>query len=274
MSPQHRQAIAVATCCCLTVLSEGLNIGIAPELKPQEIKRVSALIDSALGDAEPTGHKTATPSGSKFERYESARNLASTFGPSSDQEDSIPQNELVYGELSIDVLSTIMDAVGVYPGERFLDIGAGDGALVFGAKLLYPEYIVKSRGLELVDGLVERSQRHKERLKKLVDNDSVSGVEFIAGDVHKAISDPILKSILRDTTLGVCFATTWSAQNGLPGRSLPKLSSALKLLPRKARIVLVDGRLDCKDGYKWLGDMKVECPDTAPFSIVSLYERI
>jgi hypothetical protein len=37
-------------------------------------------------------------------------------------------HQLIYGELSVPVLATILDAVGVEYRERFLDLGSGDGA--------------------------------------------------------------------------------------------------------------------------------------------------
>eukprot|EP00816_Leptocylindrus_hargravesii_P008530 CAMPEP_0196818366 /NCGR_PEP_ID=MMETSP1362-20130617/65251_1 /TAXON_ID=163516 /ORGANISM="Leptocylindrus danicus, Strain CCMP1856" /LENGTH=46 /DNA_ID= /DNA_START= /DNA_END= /DNA_ORIENTATION= len=41
-----------------------------------------------------------------------------------------------------------------------------------------------------------------------------------------------------------------------------------------ARVVIIDGKLNCQDGYRWEGDLKIHCPDTAPYSIASLYERV
>ena len=82
-----------------------------------------------------------------------------------------------------------------------------------------------------------------------------------------------MTNYLRDTTLAVCFATTWSRGN--QGRKLPELSHALgKNLSKDARVVIVDGRLDEQDGLNWVGDLKINCPDTAPYSIASLYEKV
>lgn len=206
---------------------------------------------------------------------------------------SIPQqHELVYGELSIPVLATILDAVGVQPGDRFMDIGAGDGALVLGACMLYPQHVVKSRGVELVPGLVERSKQHARNLRDvLVNRESpfssrnananlLDRVDFALGNVYEPDSD--LEDALSDTTLSVCFATTWSHVNNqqdgkektsLGGRRLSKLSPALTRLPMGARVVIVDGRLDEKDGFRWEGDLKIYCPDTAPYSVASLFVR-
>ena len=49
-------------------------------------------------------------------------------------------------------------------------------------------------------------------------------------------------------------------QNGkektsLGGRRLPRLSTALTRLPMGARAVIVDGRLDEKDGFRFEGDL-------------------
>ena len=38
--------------------------------------------------------------------------------------------------------------------------------------------------------------------------------------------------------------------------------------------VIVDGRLDAEgDGFDWLGDLRITCPDTAPHSTAALYRR-
>ena len=232
------------------------NSVIAPELSPQRIQQVSSLVAAAMGDEQALD---------KENRYASARNFSSHVEKS--------QSELVYGELSIPVLATLLEAVGVERGDSFLDIGSGDGALVLGASLLYSEYITKCRGLEIVPGLVARSKLHANQIQQ-------HNVSFHLGDVHEADSDSQVASILQDTTLAVCFATTWSAGNiqatkptSLQKRMLPKLSKALaRHLPCKARIIMVDARLDCKDGFTWEGDLKIHCPDTAPFSIASLYQ--
>lgn len=242
---------------------------IAPELSMERIELVSSLVAAAMGDSKVQD---------KAERYASARSFSSNV--------SAPQKELVYGELSIPVLATLLDAVGVEQGDCFLDIGSGDGGLVLGAGLLYPDYIQKCRGLEVVPGLVERSKLHAERLMASNEDTTTDcnqhvNAEFLLGNVHEACRDTSIESMLQKTTLAVCFATTWSAGNiqeskrtSLQRRLLPKLSKALTRLPVGARIIMVDARLDCKDGYSWEGDLKIHCPDTAPFSIASLYRRI
>ena len=279
------------------------NNEIAPELTSDCIERASKLISEALGDG------TSNLSSRNDDRYSSARSLAQSFNKMNDddpEEDSsssheqqiIPEHELVYGELGVGTLATIMDAVGVKPNERFLDIGSGDGALTLGAALLYPDYILASRGIELIPGLVDRSKLHLEALREKVrgDDDVLCNVEFFTGDVHQVQSISLnaadkesstsssssltkLQNILEDTTLAVCFATTWSKGNSkgttsLGGRKLPKLSSALKVLKKGARVVIIDGKLNFQDGYRWEGDLKIQCPDTAPYSIASLYERV
>lgn len=233
---------------------------IAPALTPDHINHVSSQVAAVMGDVD----------GKKADRYASARSL------SIDME--VSRKELVYGELSVPVLATLLDAVGVQQGDCFLDIGSGDGGLVLGASLLYPDYITKCRGLELVPGLVKRSKHHAERLSML--EKDMNSVEFLLGDVHEGSTDASISIILQNTTLSVCFATTWSAGNikeakrtSLQRRLLPKLSKALTHLPLGARVIMVDARLDEKDGYSWEGDLKIQCPDTAPFSIASLYRR-
>lgn len=250
----------------LTVLSCCQYVCFAALAGPStnQIEQVSRLITQTLDGSHE---------GDKDQRYASVREMASQ------QQQSIPRNELVYGELSVPVLAELLDAVGLEENDAFLDIGSGDGALVLGAAMLYPDELRIARGLELMPGLVTRSQLHA---KKLESNLQIP-VELTLGDVHQA-HDPsggeLVASILQDSTLAVCFATTWSADNATPddktslkGRSLPKLSASLNLMPLGSRILLIDGRLDLKDGYQWEGDMKIVCPDTAPFSVASLYER-
>lgn len=232
---------------------------LAPEVPNAYVSQVSQLISDTFQQVN----------GNKADRYALARNFAA------EQCKGTASHELVYGELSVPILADLLDAVGVEPQDSFLDIGSGDGALTLGAAMLYPDYFRVSRGLELVPGLLERSKIHSASLKE----ELLLPCEFFLGDVHDH-QHPEISSILTDTTLAVCFATTWSAGNvdksstSLKGRALPKLSSSLTKMPKQSRILIVDGRLNPKDGYRWEGDMKIECPDTAPYSIASLYERI
>lgn len=274
-----------------------LNIGgqpigqIAEEVELERVQKVDAWISTALGDVENL--EEDGKSLSRFDRYASARSLASDLKQSTDEDMSSTANigplshELVYGELSIPVLATILDAVGVEKGDKFLDIGSGDGALVLGACLLYPDHIQESRGVELVPGLVDRSNTHLRHLKAVLETQRpdactlLDRVKFMAGDVYQANKDPQLLSVLSETTLAVCFATTWSSSNNLEsmktsldGRKLPKLSAALATLPQGARIVIVDGKLNDRDGFRWEGDLRIICPDTAPHSVASLYSRM
>lgn len=266
-------SIVLATLLSHSAQSLSVSSVIQPEVRTERLNQVSNLINLALGDGK----------GEKDGRYESARKAALELG------DEKQAYELVYGELSIPVLATILDAVGVEKGDRFLDIGSGDGALVLGASLLFVDEedgqnaIKVARGLEIVPGLFDRSRRHEEALRSILEpspllQENQSPIEFALGDVHAAKSDQSVASILQDTTLVVCFATTWSAGNAkgnsLKGRRLEELSKALSMLPKGARIVIVDGRIDRKDGHEWQGDLTVECPDTAPFSIASLYLKV
>ena len=131
-----------------------------------------------------------------------------------------------------------------------------------------------------------------------------NSIEFILGDIHDTKSHPKLESILQQTTLAICFATTWS--RNVPQRRLTQLSkvlsgnkgsnckessndddgndnpaantnnddSRLGGLPKGARIVIIDGRLNEHDGFDYQGQLKLICPDTAPYSIAHLYKRI
>lgn len=266
---------------------------IAEELKEDHIQSVNELVSAALGDNNESGTKLVRYDGARtladnLQRLHSHDQSASTSGIVDDAAGTAPpRHELVYGELSIPVLATILDAVGVKPGDRFMDIGSGDGALVLGACLLYPDHISRSRGVELVPGLVARSKQHLRNMEGIFNNSAnpassasiLQRIEFSAGDVYEPTYG--LCAALKDSTLVVCFATTWSSLNNqenhsktsLGGRRLPKLSMALKVLPQEARVVIVDGKLDEKDGFRWEGDLRVTCPDTAPYSTASLYSR-
>ena len=166
-------------------------------------------------------------------------------------------------------------------GDAFLDIGAGDGAPTLAAALLYPKALRASRGVEIVAPLVERARRHRAALLHALgdgdaaaaggdDDGAIAPTEFALADVHDDAEDGRAAAILRDTTLAVCFATTWSS--GSPRRALPRLSAALaRRLPAGARVVVVDGRLDESDGFRWEGELKLHCADTLPHSYAQLF---
>jgi len=311
---------------------------LAPEVHPTHLTRVSKLVSSALGDI-------AEDDSTVFNRYASARTAVDDFQAVDDDDrtetetatatarEVVPSNELVYGELSVPVLATILDAVGVQDEDIFLDIGSGDGALVLGASLLYApsneeggddggdgsirrnnnNAIRKAWGVDIVPGLVDRSKVHAKNLERILlqtedeqqQQQSISpllgqnqsDVQFLLGDIHKP--DDELQNVLQETTLAVCFATTWSAgsahinndvkdnnsnddntrktktiSTSLQGRKLPKLSKALssKLEPG-CRVVLIDGKLNESDGFSWQGDLRIQCPDTAPYSVATLYYK-
>jgi len=309
---------------------------IVPEISTIHLSRVSLLVSSALGDVvvidDDTGNEDASSGryaladtgrkDSSSSRYTLARDAVSNFQSDNDDKESpssIPQNELVYGELSVPTLATILDAVGVHDNDVFLDIGSGDGALVLGASLLYASNdsssdsdvdeeksggegrrrnaIQKCYGVDIVPGLVERSLVHAKNLERILQsdddessngilNDNQSEIHFLLGDIHTP--DKQLQGILKETTLAVCFATTWSAGNAnngsneddkrrstsLQGRRLPKLSKALSTsLSAGCRVVVIDGKLSEEDGFIWQGDLKIICPDTAPHSIATLYYK-
>lgn len=232
----------------------------APELSSVRVDEVTKLLTKTFQHIN----------GDTVQRYDSAREMASL-------QQELPSHELVYGELSVPVLATILDAAGVANGDSFLDIGSGDGALALGAALLYPDHLRISRGLEIVPGLVERSRDHAQRLRSTL----TVPVDFSLGDVHMASSIQGISDILMDSTIGVCFATTWSAGNvseectkSLRRRLLPRLSRSLAKMSLGSKIIVIDGRLDENDGYRWEGDLRVDCPDTAPISIAALYRRV
>lgn len=177
----------------------------------------------------------------------------------------LAEPQLVYGELDARTVAKLLDAAGVHSGDRFVDIGSGDGIPTLAASLLYPEAFAVCRGLEVVPELVARARTHAERL--LATGRKAAPIELIEGDVYGAVEE-----VLRDSTLALCFATTWS--DGAPRRELPRLSVALRKMPKGARAIIVDGRLIEADGWVWEGDMRIVTPDTAPYSTARLYTRV
>mmetsp|Transcript_7505 Transcript_7505/g.11138 ORF Transcript_7505/g.11138 Transcript_7505/m.11138 type:complete len:283 (+) Transcript_7505:104-952(+) len=255
---------------------------IVPEVHPAHVIKITQLVQAALGDEGDASNN----------RYAFARDAVTNF---QENDESPPSNELVYGELSVEVLATILDAVGVQENDVFLDIGSGDGALVLGASLLYADTtnngddasdggnaMKMCYGVDIVPGLVDRSISHADNLHRILqDNESFlqqsqANIELLLGDIHQP--DSQLQNILEETTIAVCFATTWSAENAvgtsLQGRKLPKLSKALSRgLSSGCRVVIIDGKLDEEDGFHWMGDLRIFCPDTAPYSVATLYHK-
>ena len=277
--------ISMIVLCCVVLPASVIAFSssapvIVPEVHPAHVTKVTQLVKAALGDDD----------GANDNRYAFARDAVTSF---QEHDESPPSNELVYGELSVEVLTTILDAVGVQENDVFLDIGSGDGALVLAASVLYAaadDDEAKSNGgnamkmcygVDIVPGLVERSISHADNLNRILqDNESFlhqnADIELILGDIHEP--DAQLQNILKETTIAVCFATTWSAENSvgtsLQGRKLPKLSKALSRgLSSGCRIVIIDGKLDEEDEFLWMGDLRIQCPDTAPYSVATLYHK-
>lgn len=270
-------------CCVLPALVNAFSSSapvIVPEVHPAHVTKINQLVEAALGDEGDASDN----------RYVFARDAVTTFQKG---DESPPSNELVYGELSIEVLVTILDAVGVQENDVFLDIGSGDGALVLGASLLYADAgteaieggnaMKKCYGVDIVPGLVERSITHANNLHQILQDKenflhrNQAEIELLLGDIHQP--DDQLESILKETTIAVCFATTWSAENSvgtsLQGRKLPKLSKALSRgLSSGCRAVIIDGKLDEEDDFTWMGDLRIQCPDTAPYSVATLYHKL
>ena len=261
---------------------------LAPEIPAAHLSRVSRLVSEALGDKDVGGGTDATMDSAAAARYASVRSAVADFN----RDMPVPANELVYGELSVPTLGRILDAVGLEEQETFLDVGSGDGACVLGASLLYNQddslVIPKCIGVEIVPGLVDRSEHHAENLADILQREKGSGsslrqaqaqVEFLLGDIHDS-SDRVMSRVLSQATVVVCFATTWCASNtetgdktSLQGRRLPNLSQALSALKRGARVVIIDGKLNSRDGFAWQGDLRIVCPDTAPYSTATLYHK-
>jgi len=256
-----------------------LNQVYGIENSDQWEERRSHARDAAAADTTTT---TATDTASIY---------TNTFIDNSKNLLNVPKHNLVYGELGLETLATILDAVGVKRGDRFMDIGSGDGAVVTGASMLYPGYLHASRGIEIVPRLYERSlvfQNHLEHVvlsqqteeKKEEDTRGMKlcpDTSLYLGNVYQP-NDTAIKRLFSDTTLAICFATTWST--GIPGRKLPELSKALGKggaceLHHGARLVIMDGVLDYKkDGFDYCGELKLTCPDTAPYSIARMYTKL
>lgn len=266
---------------------------IAPETTELQRNCVKRVLDLVYGDENSD----------QWENRRSEARRASNDGNRIEEGNSIlnniPDYELVYGELGLDALATILDAVGVEKGDKFLDIGSGDGMLVSGASMLFPDYLDEAWGVEIVPNLYDRSLKFQKALENIIEQQqTISHDEIVGEDVSGAetsqstklcksmgfnlgnIYDPDdeVVRIINNCTLAVCFATTWS--RGVPGRKLPKLSEALGndgkcQLQKGARVVVVDGVLDHKkDGFRYEGQFELYCPDTAPFSIPSLYTKL
>lgn len=248
---------------------------IAPETTESQRQGVTKILDLVYGDENSN-------------EWEARRSQARASGEE-DQTLNVPQHELVYGELGLDALATILDAVGVEQGDRFMDIGSGDGMLVSAASMLYSDFLESSMGVEIVPDLYERSLKFQNRLENVLqqidedeENPSDGKVELCRsmsldlGNVYEP--NERTKHLFSKTTLGVCFATTWSRNE--PGRKLPKLSSALGNsgsceLPAGSKLVIIDGVLDHEnDGFDFVGQFNLFVPDTAPFSIARLYTKL
>jgi hypothetical protein len=124
----------------------GFSIGsrqIAPEITESQKLGVKKILNLVYGDESS-------------EEWNTRRSAARASGEE-DNSLEIPQHELVYGELGLDALVTVLDAVGVMKGDRFIDIGSGDGMLVSAASMLFPDYIDSSVGVEIVPDLHLRS---------------------------------------------------------------------------------------------------------------------
>ena len=237
------------------IAPESTAAEIAPESTAAQIAAVSATLSGVLGDEGTASWD--------------ARRQAARSAVAGDRGDvaHCTDDELVYGELGVAALATILDAVGVRRGDAFLDVGAGDGALVLGAALLHPASLRASRGVEISRGLVDRSLEHRARVLADAAAGPMAPTELLLGDVHAAAA----REAVADSTLAVCFATTWARSS--PRRELPRLSEALRVLPAGARVVLVDARFDDPEFFDYGGAFELFCPDTAPSSEARLYTR-
>jgi len=241
---------------------------IAPEITESQKRNARKILNLVYGDE-------------KSDQWEARRIQARASGEDDPTLLSVPPHELVYGELGLDALVTILDAVGVEKNDCFMDIGSGDGLLVSAASMLYSDFLTASMGVEIVPDLYQRSLTFQRRLESIIaDDDKIElceSMSFNFGNVYEP--DERTRYLFSQTTIALCFATTWS-NKGVAGRKLPRLSEALGTkgqceLPTGARLVIIDGVLDHeKDGYDFGGQFELFCPDTAPFSIARLYTKL
>jgi hypothetical protein len=252
---------------------------VAPETTPSQRSKVQNILGQVFGTADSDVWQ---------ERRSQAIDVSETEGEML----ALQPKVTVYGELGLEALATVLDAVGVQKGDQFLDIGSGDGILVAAAALLYPQHLKAARGVEILPTLHQRSLTFQQKLQQSVlasttSNEPVDtasvGVplcccptELYEGNVHAPDAQLLRQDVFSKTTLAVCFATAWAS--GVPGRMLPELSRSLGAggaseLPVDARMIVIDGRLCDKDGFRYEGELKLDCPDTAPYSLAHLYTR-
>lgn len=250
---------------------------IAPEITSELREKVKVMLNDVFGKDK---------SNESEERRRQARNSSKTLL----EQGILREQDLVYGELGLDALITILDAVGVQPKDRFLDIGSGDGMLVMAASMLYPKYLDASMGIEIVPELYQRSLQFQTRLQQRLtthnnnkngEEDDISlfcptKISLEMGNIYEPSRQ--IQEMVSKTTLAICFATTWS--RGIPGKKLSKLSQSLGTngiceLPSGARLVILDGVLNHEqDGFDYGGQFKLYCPDTAPYSTARLYVKL
>ncbi|MEO0605455.1 MAG: hypothetical protein AAF211_28750, partial [Myxococcota bacterium] len=179
------------------------------------VSEVEALLREVLGDGDVAA---------RHQRLADVRDAA-TVG-----------EHLEYGELDVRSVARVLAATGVDPDERFVDIGSGEGLPVLAAALLYPDTLTAVRGIELVPERLARAHRHAERLRVQRPDVAIAPVTWLEGDVYTTAGPT--GQALADSTLALCFATTWS--RGAPRRELPRLSRALaETMPPGARVVIV-----------------------------------
>ena len=87
---------------------------------------------------------------------------------------AMPDHMTVYGELGLDALVTLLDAVGVEEGDSFLDIGSGDFMLVAGAAMLFAEDLTVSRGVEILPTLYQRSLAFQQAVEQQASQSGVA----------------------------------------------------------------------------------------------------
>ncbi|CAB9517349.1 expressed unknown protein [Seminavis robusta] len=245
---------------------------LAPEISLERQQSTQEILNRVYGGihAGTSGDNDATT-------WNDRRSQAIEVSQTDGLDLEMPNHMTVYGELGLGALITLLNAVGVnQEGDRLLDIGSGDGMLVAGASMLLAENLEVSRGVEILPTLHERAQSFVAEAEEhaTAANLPLCRTELFLGDIFHPTPD--LQQILHETTLALCFATTWS--RGEPKRRLPQLSQALghggiSALPPKARLVIIDGLLDEQDGFTFEGQLRLYCPDTAPYSIARLYIR-
>jgi hypothetical protein len=100
--------------------------------------------------------------------------------------------------------------------------------------------------------------------------------EFILGDMYieseemsALLADTIWQSTLPPLRVRAMPTTRIKRQ----AFTVEHFSSSRLPLHCSLQVVIINGKLDGKDGFDWQGDLRMHCPDTAPYSMSTSYKR-